>query len=1234
MLTRRTLPLLTALLLAACGQQTDVTPGPATSVPSGQPVAAMPASPVLATLGHLYEIRFQDVGGQHPTSSAARIPNGAAVGAQALNDVTGSLSFSLVGVDTFLVNGTRHVRAVYRVTNNTGAAIEHLTFVPIDTDDDGDAATTPATAPTVGTTYFKSLLTYGGTDASARAADLTPTTGKTFSAGQGTAITDPEATPYTALDTSPLNPSPPAGLVVAGRSGSGWRSSVPLAAGASANFTFAVDLAGANPQTDPFSFSVVVTEADEVNTAPRIAPAASTSQRLNLPASGPATVSGVLSDPTDPASLNGLDFTVSDTETPAASLNVTVTSSDPSVAAAAVSGSGATRTVKITPQAVGKANVTVSVSDGTFTTSYTVNYASSKASGTPATTRFHTGISNASSATALDGDTMLVADDEFNGLKLYPRGSSGLPLASFDFSGNLNLPDAANPELDLEASTRVGDRLYWLASHSNSKNGKLRPNRDRLFATDLSGTGASSTLSFVGSYDTLRSDLLAWDSGNGHGLGANYLGLTASAAEGVAPEAAGGVGFNIEGLSMAPGSATTALLGFRAPNGPTSARTQALIVPVTNFTSLVTGAKTASFGAPILLDLGGRGVRELKCNDTSCLILAGPASGGSNFALYTWSGKRNDPAQFRSDLTALSTDSGGSLESIVEVPNLDLTTPAADGANIPLLSDNGDTVYYGDGAIAKDVAQNWQKFRSDTVTLGAAQTCIVNSVNVSPGGASVNVGASASFIATVSTTPANCPVVVRWTSSDTGKANVNADSGAATGLAAGTSDIVATASAGYGSAPVSSAPAVLTVNGAADFSLTLGDPAGSTFMGGTGGSITAALTLTPQGGYGGTPSYTVNSSPSGVTGSVTSSTVTLNVPSTLAAGTYSVSVTGTDGTLVRTSNSKILTVMAATAAASNVTVYQVGDGSAALSSAATAVFLKTFSGDSGALVRTVGLPTTVSGSNRPLTASGTASSEGLLSTSADGRYLIVPGYGASVGMAGVASTTSATVPRVIGRVDAAGTVDTTTALGDASTGNNARSAASADGINFYFTGGAGGVRFATLGSTTSVQLSTSPTNLRQAGIFGGQLYASTGSGSTVRLGTVGTGTPTTPGQTISNIPGFPLTGSPYAYFFADLDGTVGVDTLYVADDAAGIQKYVLIGGAWTARGTSGVAADGYRGLTGVVDGGTVNLYATTASKLVGLSDASGFGGPLSAAPTTLVTAPTNTAFRGVAISPR
>ncbi|WP_425145269.1 beta strand repeat-containing protein [Deinococcus sp.] len=1268
---KRTLPLLAllpTLLLAACNQ--PASPSLPETTPISQPPAVQPVVPKL--LGGLYEVRFQHVGEAGAIASARLVAGG--LGTQALVNVADSaVTLTPLGVDTFVVGNVRHIRAVFQATNASSQPIQHLSFVPVDTDGPANNAPTP----TVGSTYFKDLLTYGNTDAAGRATALTPVTGKVFSAAQGAAVSDPEATPYTALDTSPLTPSAPNGLTIAGRASSAWRSSAALAPGASTNVTFAVDLTRDTPTTDPFSFSVVLAVADDVNTAPSIAGASSAG--LNIPASSPAAapaayVSSALGDSTDPASTSGLNFTVSDTESAASALTVTASSSDSTVATAALSGSGAARTVTLTPLKVGKADITLTVSDGALSSSYVIRYAVSKASSTPGTTYYHTEESNASSAIAVDSDYMLVADDEYNILKLYPRKTSGVAVGNFDFRTQLALPDPNNLEVDLEASTRIGNLLFWLGSHSNSKSGNARPNRYRLFATNLSGSGAASTLSYVGRYDNLRSDLIAWDNSGGHGLGAKYLGLEASAAIGVIPEAAGGAGFNIEGLSMAPGSTTTAYLGFRAPNEPTTARTKALIVPITNFAALVTGAAQATFDAPILLDLGGRGIREIKCDATGCLILAGPATGGSNFALYSWSGNRADAPQLRNDLTALATDSEGSLESIVELPGSDLKTAAADGASLRLLSDNGDTVYYGDGLTAKDLDQNvtasfsspnvrnWQKFRSDTIAIGSAQSCTVNSVTVTPNTASVNIGGTAPFSAAVTTTPAGCPVVVTFASSDTGKATVNPQTGAATGVAAGSSNITATAQ-GYGTAAVTSSAATLTVNGAQDFGLTLGTPTPASFTTGTGGTASASITVNPINSYSGTPSFTVSSNPSGVTGTVVSNspnpgyTVNLTVPSTLAAGSYSVKVTGTDGSLSRDSNTVSVTVNPLSLP--NVVVYRVGDGAAALGSTATPVFLDTFSGTGQtqtAPVSTVTLPTAVNGSNRRLTASGTASSEGLISRSTDGKFILLTGYDAALGTTGVASTSTSTAPivnRVVGRVSASGAVDTTTAL-TAFNANNIRSATSVDGSSFYITGNGNGVIYAPLGTVGSgTVVSNTFTNLRQVNIFGGQLYVSSGSGA-LRLGPVGSGTPTNTGQTITPLPGFPVIttanamNSPFQFFFADLNSNVaGLDTLYVADDnnvstvPGGIQKYSFDGTTWTAKGTAGTAADAYRGLTGFVNGTNVTLYAVRkggsgamgGGELVSLTDSSGSTGTLSGTPTLLATAPANEAFRGVALAP-
>ena len=485
--------------------------------------------------------------------------------------------------------------------------------------------------------------------------------------------------------------------------------------------------------------------------------AVATANFLQIPLDGPGAVSGVIGDSSDPARVLGIFFTLADGDTAVASLSVNVTSSNLAVVPAGnlvLSGSGATRTLKITPAAVGYSNLTVSVSDPQGNTdSYVINYAASDGSAAPATTRWHTSGADASTAVALDADTMLMANDEDQRLRLVDRDESGLPRAEFNVTSLLGLTDLSggNPrEIDIESSVRVGNRVYFMGSHSNSSSGALRPNRYLLFAVDYA---APASLSYVGRYDGLRADLLAWDNSNAHGLGVNFFGLNASAAAGVIPEEPNGAGFNIEGLAIAPNG--MAYLAFRAPIVPATARTRGLIVPVTNLAALVSGnpsAGPAIFGAPIQLDLGGRGIRSLDCNASDCLMVAGPAASGS-FRLYTWNGNpAAQPVERSANLSGLNP------EGIVELPAA-LTPTSA----IQILSDLGDTVFYGDGVIAKELPQdNWKKFRSDLVVLGTAPTLSISDPSVAEGqSGSIALNFTVTLSAAVSNT-----VLVQFASSD------------------------------------------------------------------------------------------------------------------------------------------------------------------------------------------------------------------------------------------------------------------------------------------------------------------------------------------------------------------------------------------------------------------------------------------------------------------------------------
>jgi hypothetical protein len=331
----------------------------------------------------------------------------------------------------------------------------------------------------------------------------------------------------------------------------------------------------------------------------------------------------------------------------------------------------------------------------------------------------------------------------------------------------------------------------------------------------------------------------------------------------------------------------------------------------------------------------------------------------------------------------------------------------------------------------------------------------------------------------------------------------------------------------------------------------------------------------------------------------------------------------------------------------NIVVVRVGDGGAALSTASAPCFLDEYT-TSGTFVQTIALPTVASGSNLPFSSSGSLSSEGFLNVSENGIYLLLGGYGETPGVSGaVARTDSTVVPRVIAVVDIAGNVDTSTALTDAysSTGSSnspLRSVLSTDGSQFWTSGtgqvfASAGMRYvANVGATTSVQLNGASTNNRAASMFLGQLYTTTASGANIGVNTVGTGLPTTAGQPVTLLNGFPglsAPDSPYDMFWAD------PNTLYVADDRTnglgGIQKWTQTAGTWTLQYTIGYSSiggtTGMRSLTGQVLNGVTTLWATAnyafpnnTTEIVTCVD-TGAGSVV----TSLATAPLNVTYRGI-----
>lgn len=430
-------------------------------------------------------------------------------------------------------------------------------------------------------------------------------------------------------------------------------------------------------------------------------------------------ISGVVNDPTDPAATSGLVLDVKDNGTAilAADYTLAGVSSNTAVVTDAnilVTKADGQATVKIIATAAGYATLTLTLDKNGLSTTYVISYAASSAAASPALTVFHTGYSDGSAAVALDDNYMVVPDDEKNMLNVYDRNHSGLPVKSFDYGAiaGLNLTDidgGAPREIDVEAGVRSlinVNRIYWMGSHSNKSTPSfsLRPNRNRIFALNVTGTGAATAFSFVGQYEGLRTALNAWSA-------AHSLGLDAGMAAGADPKLINGL--NIEGMAFGPDN-TTLYVAFRAPLQPVSSRINALIAPVQNFeTWFGNGTTTAPvLGAPILLNLNGRGIREItRLGNNSYIIIAGDYddAGALSSLVYRWNG---NPSDAPVELTGFNI---GGLNPEGVLPLNSAGSMLLD--QLQMISDNGTSVFYGDGTVAKDLSvNNFKKFRTDFIS--------------------------------------------------------------------------------------------------------------------------------------------------------------------------------------------------------------------------------------------------------------------------------------------------------------------------------------------------------------------------------------------------------------------------------------------------------------------------------------------------------------------------------------
>ncbi len=265
--------------------------------------------------------------------------------------------------------------------------------------------------------------------------------------------------------------------------------------------------------------------------------------------------------------------------------------------------------------------------------------------------------------------------------------------------------------------------------------------------------------------------------------------------------------------------------------------------------------------------------------------------------------------------------------------------------------------------------------------------------------------------------------------------------------------------------------------------------------------------------------------------------------------------------------------------------------------------------------------------NGGLQISGSATSEGQLVRNADGNSWTITGYVPPyTGSGSLSSRTATQAPRGYVNLSGAGTVSSVTALPGSTTysGQNIRSGfASGSSLWFAGSGTASGSGVVTYnGSTAST---VQGVNSRVLNYQGGDLYFSTGSGTQGLYKFAGT--PTGAATSTAFLTGITGQGtSPYDFVFSP-DG----NSLYVADDGIGVQKFIFSGSAWTlAYNFTDTAPSNNKAYGLAVDfsGPSPVLFWTSPTDLwSAIDNGSGTAG------TSILSAGANYAFRGLDMVP-
>jgi len=256
------------------------------------------------------------------------------------------------------------------------------------------------------------------------------------------------------------------------------------------------------------------------------------------------------------------------------------------------------------------------------------------------------GMRTASAALALGGDMLVAAGEQDNLLRVYNTTRPLHPPAKLDLSGFLGVERGTS--VDIAGVTRIGERIYWIGSHSRDSNGQVRPERYCLFATALHQDQDRVRLVPVGKpYASLMQNLVRVHTMRGLRLeSVTRLGQDLSEQERLrlTPEQAG---LNIAAL-CASSDPEILYIGFRNPRPirVVAATAHALVVPLDNARDVVEKGEKPIFGEGMLWDLDGLGIISFEYSPFhgAYFIMAGSHDDQDRRVLYRWTGmKANAP---------------------------------------------------------------------------------------------------------------------------------------------------------------------------------------------------------------------------------------------------------------------------------------------------------------------------------------------------------------------------------------------------------------------------------------------------------------------------------------------------------------------------------------------------------------------------------------------------------------